>query len=45
MGLRFPGMRVPSMEQKQSGRTHWFLSHGGARLGSSSTPVTKFQSF
>lgn len=32
-----PGMRVPSAEQKQSGKTHCVVSQSGARFGSVST--------
>lgn len=34
-----PGILVPSAEQKQSGRIHWFVSQSGALLGSVSTAV------
>lgn len=37
LGSNRPGICVPSGEQKQSGRTHCDVSHGGARFGSLST--------
>lgn len=37
---RSPGIRVPSSEQKQSGRTHTAGSHGGALFGSLSISGT-----
>lgn len=36
-GSILPGMRVPSAEQKQSGKTHCVVSQSGARFGSVST--------
>lgn len=42
-GSRAPGILVPSAEQKQSGSTHWFVSHSGDLLGSVSTPENMTQ--
>jgi hypothetical protein len=38
-GSTAPGILVPSAEQKQSGRVHWFGSQSGALLGSVSTAM------
>lgn len=40
-GSIFPGILVPSAEQKQSGKAHCVGSHSGARFGSKSTAIIK----